>query len=303
MEKAPIERTVGTVSEYNDSVFNTSSQWEAERENGSAPHIWFRGQDRDEPLLPKVLRKVKDPNTGKMSAYNEYYIHQAFSAAYRNYTSERFKDRSSEYYSFMQHYGIPTRLLDWTENGLLALYFAVSSGAYDEDLQRVVWVMNPGALNGLTTGRLTSYAPLLSHTALVQLRLKMPGSIKDGKPTKQFIAREMDTLTSDDKPSVEQLRFPVAFWPVSSGNIRIAAQKGSFTVHGTDPRPIESLFKDSEIRKYLVKIKIERTSVSLLRRQMQIMGMTPMSVYPDLLGLSNELSSPRYMNEQPGLRE
>lgn len=254
MGETPIEWTVGTISEYSDFIFSVFSQWETERGNASAPHVWFRGQDRDEYLLPKVLREIKDPNTGKKCRYNEYYIHQAFSAVYRNYTSERFQDRSSEYYSYMQHYGIPTRLLDWTENGILALYFAVSNGAYDEDVHRVVWVMNPGALNQLTTGRLGSYAPLLSHTALVQLRLKMPGSIEDGKLTEKFVANEIDPLASDDKPSVEQLRFPIAFWPVSSGNIRIAAQKGCFTVHGTDPQPIESLFESSGIRKYLIKM-------------------------------------------------
>ncbi len=268
------------------------------RGNGSPPQVWFRGQDRDDPLLPKVLRKVKDPNTGRECRYSEYYIHQAFSAAYRNYTSERFQDRSSEYYSFMQHYGIPTRLLDWTENGALALYFAVSGGTYDEDVRRVVWVMNPGALNQLTTGRQSSYAPLLSHPALVQLRLKMPGSIKDGKLVERFIAKEIEPLPSDDKPSVEQLRFPIAFWPSSSGNIRIAAQKGCFTVHGTDLQPIETLFKNSGIRKYLIKIKIQKESVPLLRKQLQIMGVTPMSVYPDLFGLSGELSSPRYMKQE-----
>lgn len=289
------EWTVETISEFNDFVFSTFSQWETERGNGPPPQVWFRGQDRDDPLLPKVLRKVKDPNTGKQCRYNEYYIHQAFSAVYRNYTSERFQDRSSEYYSFMQHYGIPTRLLDWTENGALALYFAVSGGTYDQDVQRVVWVMNPGALNHLTTDGSTSHAPLLSHPALVQLRLKMPGSIKDGELIKEFIAEEIDPLSPEDKPSVEQLRFPIAFWPVSSGNIRIAAQKGCFTIHGTDPQPIELLFENSEIRKYLIKIKVQKESVPSLRKQLQIMGVTPMAVYPDLFGLSSELSSPRYM--------
>ena len=129
------KRTVETISEYNDLIFSIFKQWEDEIGSGSPPQVWFRGQDRDDPLLPKVLRKVKDPNNGKECSYNEHYIHQAFSASYRNYTSEIFQERSSEYYSFMQHYGIPTRLLDWTENGLLALYFAANSGMYDENVQ------------------------------------------------------------------------------------------------------------------------------------------------------------------------
>lgn len=289
------EETIGTIPEYNDLIYNIFKQWKKEAGNEPPPHIWFRGQDRDEPLLPRVLRKVKNPDTGIECNYNEYYIHQAFSASYRNYTSERFQDRSSEYYSFMQHYGIPTRLLDWTENGLWALYFTASGGAYDENVQRVVWVMKPGALNQLSKVG-TSYGPLLSHVALVQLRLKMPGSIdENGQFIKQFINREIDHLHPDDKPSFDKLRLPVAFWPVSSGNIRIAAQKGCFTIHGTEYQPIESVFNNSEIRKDLIKVKIRKESIVLLREQLRLMGGTPMSVYPDLFGLATELSGPRYM--------
>lgn len=101
-----------------------------------------------------------------------------------------------------------------------------------------------------------------------------------------------------DKPSFEDLRFPVAFWPASSGNIRIAAQKGCFTIHGTDPQSIESLFDNPEIQKYLIKVKIKKESVSLLREQLRLMGLTPVSVYPDLEGLATELSSSRYMKKQ-----
>lgn len=292
MEEPLTKRTIGTISEYTDLIFIIFKQWEAEKGDGFLPpQLWFRGQDRDDTLLPKVLRKVKDPNTGKECSYNEAYIFQAFSASYRNYTSERFQEKSSEYYSFMQHYGIPTRLLDWTENALLALYFAANGGMYDENVQRVVWVMNPGAINRLTTGRAGSYAPLLSTLPFVQARMRMVGYVKNEKLIPQFRKKESDFATLLD----DQLKFPVAFWPTSSGNIRIAAQKGCFTVHGTDPQPIESFFDNFGIQKYLIKVEIRKESVASLREQLRLMGETPMSVYPDLFGLTTELSGPRYM--------
>ena len=48
----------------------------------------------------------------------------------------------------MQHYGTPTRLLDWTEVSPIALFFAVRNPKLG--VNSVVWVMNPGWLNKLS---------------------------------------------------------------------------------------------------------------------------------------------------------
>lgn len=47
-----------------------------------------------------------------------------------------------EWMSIAQHYGLPTRLSTWTENALVALYFATEPGREDED--GVVWRILPG---------------------------------------------------------------------------------------------------------------------------------------------------------------
>jgi hypothetical protein len=48
-------------------------------------------------------------------------------------------------WSVMQHYGAPTRLLDWTRSAYVAAYFAVES---QEEKPGAVWVVNVGAVRG-----------------------------------------------------------------------------------------------------------------------------------------------------------
>jgi hypothetical protein len=48
----------------------------------------------------------------------------------------------------MQHYAIPTRLLDFTHSPFVALYFAIRSGQERRDRARIrIWAINAGAVN------------------------------------------------------------------------------------------------------------------------------------------------------------
>lgn len=102
--------------------------------------MWYRGQsDYSWELVPSVQRA---DNMGKH--YEQYITTNFMIQAMRlNPQMPQQYDRSS-WLTLMQHYGLPTRLLDWSESPLVALYFALSS---QEDKDAAVWALNPMKLN------------------------------------------------------------------------------------------------------------------------------------------------------------
>lgn len=101
----------------------------------------FRGQSEDLPLLPKLARIYNEGRLrGKNFSVAEDEMLKEFERQAAIYTS--FSMTHWEIMSLAQHHGMATRLLDWTENPLLAMWFAVNKPAKNEK-EAVVWVFNP----------------------------------------------------------------------------------------------------------------------------------------------------------------
>jgi len=80
----------------------------------------FRGQDVDKELLPSICRENPkiDSTQREMETIDEFK-RRAFNIAH----TEKLNDYW-DWLVYTQHFGLKTRLLDWTTNALVALFFA-----------------------------------------------------------------------------------------------------------------------------------------------------------------------------------
>jgi hypothetical protein len=151
--------TVGSISEYLNAVEAIFKEWGLDTVQEKS-RVWYRGQSALFELYPAVFRS----DNGFQP--NERMIHYFFSANYRNYRNQP-RLLSTELLALMQHYGTPTRLLDWTESHLIALYFAIES----EPTNPVVWVLDTAGLNSKTHCAINGV--LLADNPLVTIRADM----------------------------------------------------------------------------------------------------------------------------------
>lgn len=98
----------------------------------------YRGQSENWPLKSKLLRIVEKKNKIKEFYKIEKNIFNEFKKTSSPWNANIAKFNDWQTLSIGQHYGLPTRLLDWTKNPNIALWFALHERK--ENLNdRVVW--------------------------------------------------------------------------------------------------------------------------------------------------------------------
>lgn len=170
----------------------------------------------------------------------------------------------------MQHYRAPTRLLDWTENLLVALHFVVSDS---EDQDGELWAMYPLALNKVA--HVGWGMPLLKNNPVLQYLVHQP-----------YWAGKDDDLAKSYNMNVVPNK-PIAFKP-SKRFARLVRQAGAFTIH---PPPeqghkIPEILTEAEhLVRYVVPANVKRR----LRAALIALGIDDYTLFPELEGLSRRI--------------
>jgi hypothetical protein len=90
----------------------------------SGKTVIFRGvRSTEHKLVPKIGRYKKFKKS-RDTLGEERYMLRLFKEQAVRYMAT-IPDNNWEWLAIMQHHGMPTRLLDWTRNPLVAAYFAV----------------------------------------------------------------------------------------------------------------------------------------------------------------------------------
>jgi FRG domain len=106
---------------------------------------WFRGQKAfDWDLLPKVRR-------GYTRQQEKYLTNLFYTRARTRHAVCPANDDYGGWLALMQHFGLPTRLLDWSNSPMIAAYFATKyprdTGAHVKVTDAALWALEPHLLN------------------------------------------------------------------------------------------------------------------------------------------------------------
>ncbi len=248
----------------------------------STSSTWFKGESKEHKhLIPKIYRGVDDTEatdifdeseaTKVLKKERKYF--QEFRRRAKSIVNIEHDDIWSWYF-LIQHYGGSTRLLDWSNNPIIALFMALDTSR-DSNENPIVYL--------LASTVLTDYAfKDIGKDNAETGRVLYPGEDDTNKWISNIIDNDFNIPDS-----------PIALLPANSDQ-RIVSQKSFFTLFG---KRLNGFVKDGKQiicpcydRRILFKIIIDGKSKNALRQELRKIGVSSETVYPGLEGLTKELN-------------
>jgi hypothetical protein len=235
---------------------------DAEDQLNQAGPLWYRGHGiADYKLVPSLLR-YRNGTAVEAQLLDEYVKNggPGFSAdVFKAYNGDDVlkpaPDPNWLNVFHMQHWGIPTRLLDWTESLPVAIAFAVLDRNDSDPSDAAIVILDPAALNAIS------------------LRKREIKSMFDGgfEYVRLF-------LKSEPVPVVN----PIAIAPPRNyRNDRMSGQRATFTIHGTNAAPL-----DEQVPTVTRKVLLPPTLFDEARHFLQQTATGLTTIFPDPVGIA-----------------
>jgi hypothetical protein len=140
----------GSLSQYISIIVDLRQKWA----RGEEKELWFRAEDESHSetrLQPGLYRpaKGKPPKPVAEILKLENFMYDEFQrcATQISDVGRNNDDWEWDSYFLMQHHGVPTRILDWSDGALIALHFAVRGKPLTPTSGSIVYVLDPYWLN------------------------------------------------------------------------------------------------------------------------------------------------------------
>jgi hypothetical protein len=210
----------------------------------SKDQFWFRGhEDANWALTPTALRYNREQD--RIQALG--LISEFKRVAEIKLPRPPLPSEELQWVQLARHFGLPTRLLDWTESATIALYFASLNSSVDG----MVFILNPVDLNRMSYPTKPRIFNARLDEDIIGKYLKLDGRKNPRGPR------------------------TIAINPVWNSE-RLMLQKGVFTLHG-------SRFQlDSAQAPSLVGLPILNEYKSQMLLELGRVGVDEMSIFPEL---------------------
>ncbi len=207
--------------------------------------FWFRGHSHvDHKLAPSALRYGQDESRERalaLVADMKRFLEMKLSRPPAT-------DDDLGWMQVAQHYGLPTRLLDWTQNAAVALFFACCN---DPNMDGLVAILNPIELNQEVDPRAPRIFNWEKDATIIRPYFRLGGRVN---------ARGKRTIAINPTWNTE----------------RIAMQQGVFTLHGS-----RSFALDRKQASSLLYVPILREHKESLLNELERVGIGEMFIFPE----------------------
>ena len=242
LEITSISDLLEVINRVKIQAHNSSIRLRDQTKDEIPTDLWFRGQTTAEWSLTPSYHRIKNPYKGMELDYFEQFRQIASS------TPKTFQLDKWGWLTLAQHHMLPTRLLDWTTQPLIALYFACQHPSDPEFDKKDTNGIPQRTITPIGT---TGKPPLL-----------------DAADTNLDIYHPATAVLGAQLPPIA-VRAPFLFE-------RIIFQSGSFTIH-----PYPNLHNDP-LGSCVTKALIPDSAKKAILKELATLGISEFTIYRDL---------------------